>query len=1243
MNSMYRLRLAALFAAAGLPLGAYAQVAAPASQEAVTAPPQKQIPIETSTASPAEADTTVVLSPFEVTTAKDNGYAATETLAGTRLRTNLADIGGSISVYTAAFLNDIGAKDAGTLLQYTTNAQVGGALGTYTGLGNGASVDESGNLRSPQSAQRIRGLAAADNARDYYVTDIPFDTYNTDRIDILRGPNSLLYGLGSPAGIVNQSLAQAQFKNADSLDFQVDSWGSTRAALDINQQIIPGQLAIHLDALSDDRRYEQKQAFQNQKRIYGALRWDPQLFKSPSLHTSIKANIEHGTTSADRPRTVPPNDAFSAFWRSRTVSASNPFGGMGQASISNVYDPYRTDVSGGSYGALNSSTAGYQPYLSDVANQQQPVWFLNGATGQLYSAYGGYINNGAVNATGGFTGVSNGLVGKYQNGIDYVLSNLPAAAINYNLAGAQYGQYRNMSLLDPSVFNFYKNLIDGPSSHEWEHFTAGNVDISQTALNDHIGIDLSFDDQKYSNGANLLIGGSPTLTIDVTRNLANYFQTPGADGETSTTNPNYGRPVIVGAGNSGSGTSYDSTRKYLRASVFGELRGSDLNLNSFLTKLLGTQRLNGVAANEQYWTENRSWQDYANSQAWAGYWNGNSGATSAFTDRPPVALIYLGPSVVGRAGAAGSNVPGIQTNLGLASTGVNVFDTTWQGGTSYGSPYSVPSNLAAAFNSATAVTQASNPANYTGWNTGFTDNLISDLNGSNPNNLTLAQKALRETVSESGSYQGYFWNNAVVATLGWRYDEVKTKSVTALQNPANRTILNTDPSVYALPADFPAAQIVKGHSTSGSGVFHLNQFLPHDPLPFNVSLSYNESSNFQVTNTRVDVFGTPISNPTGKTYEYSTLLSTKDGKFSLRIGQYTTRIDNASAGIGSQNTLGSVISQGLRWRNVFLYHLGGYDLSTANQTSYRNTWTNAYPNETAAQAAAEEDAAITGWNNIQNHLQALGFFKAWGFTPTTSSALVNETTYLANPGAYAPDPSTVYAYAATAPQGFTVTANTESKGDEAEFTYNPLPNWRIAFNGAKTTAVRNDVGGPVIDSYVNYVTSQLINPDGTLTAAGKLPQFGSAASAIYPAIWGPFLANYQLLKLQEGAAVPELRKYRFNVITNYEFDHGVLKNVGFGGGYRWEDKVIVGYPVTAAGTFDLHNPYYGPSDGAVDLWATYHRPLVKGIQWSVRLSVRNALATDGLIPVSIEPDGKTWATVRTKPVQEFSLDNRFSF
>ena len=140
----------------------------------------------------AKDDDIVVLSPFEVTSTKDTGYQATETLAGTRIRTELKDVGGALSVYTKEFMQDIGATDAGSLLQYTTNAEVAGTLGTYTGLGNGTSVSEVGSLRSPSSAQRVRGLAAADVARDYFVSDIPFDTFNVDRVDIMRGPNSIL-------------------------------------------------------------------------------------------------------------------------------------------------------------------------------------------------------------------------------------------------------------------------------------------------------------------------------------------------------------------------------------------------------------------------------------------------------------------------------------------------------------------------------------------------------------------------------------------------------------------------------------------------------------------------------------------------------------------------------------------------------------------------------------------------------------------------------------------------------------------------------------------------------------------------------------------------------------------------------------------------------------------------------------------------------------------------------------------
>jgi len=89
--------------------------------------------------------------------------------------------------------------------------------------------------------------------------------------------------------------------------------------------------------------------------------------------------------------------------------------------------------------------------------------------------------------------------------------------------------------------------------------------------------------------------------------------------------------------------------------------------------------------------------------------------------------------------------------------------------------------------------------------------------------------------------------------------------------------------------------------------------------------------------------------------------------------------------------------------------------------------------------------------------------------------------------------------------------------------------------------------------------------------------------------------------------------------------------------------VIIGYPVTAKGSFDLSLPVYGPKEDAVDLWTSYERKLTKKLNWKIQINVRNAFAKDKLIPITIEPDGKTTASARVAPVQEWFLTNTVSF
>jgi outer membrane receptor protein involved in Fe transport len=1236
-----------LFAATASWQGLLAQTAAPAS-----AIPEKEEILQ--------------LSPFEVVADEDSGYVATSTLAGTRIRTDLRDVGSAISVITKEFMKDIGATDTGTLLQYTTNAEVAGTRGTYAGLGNGTSVDETGNLRAPGgNINRVRGLASADNTRDFFTTDIPWDGYNVDRIDIQRGPNSILFGLGSPAGIVNASLNGASFRNRGGIEYRTGSYGSHRASLDVNQVLIDNVLAVRFDGLYNRERYQQNPAFQDDKRVYGALRFDPQLFKDPGFRTSLKIKYENGEIEANRPRNVPPQDSITPWFRPINLDPNNLMGGMGKTVVPNGY-------------VLGSSASTFNPWMGGLVNQQQPLWFIDGASNQLYRIYGGFVNTGARNASGVPQGAGVNLIGQRYADVFSQVGTFSGYANNARLTNSQYGQYRNMSLTDPTVFDFYNQLIDGPTKNEWEGWDAYNVDLSQTAFNDRLGIQLTYDRQKYERGGQALLG-NPTLNIDILQNFQDYVVGPTNANNGNVANPNFGRPYV--AGGPGRGNSYESDRRNLRGSVFGEIRAADfLDRDGFLTKVLGKHRFNGVYSKEKYQTENRSWQMHANSTAYASF--KLQGNPDGIQNLPPVAVIYLGPSLASASSAAGAYISGIQSAVTLQDGNIYQFDSTWRNptGVNFSDTWNVPTNLQPFFNGSPVInpttgavypqlTQVSNPANYVGWNSNFHNTLLRYNDGQDLSLLTAAAKSLRQTTSYAGSWQGFLWNDAIVATAGWRYDEVQSKSVTAQPVQANRGALNLNPSVYKLPDAFPINQTFKDHSTAGGVVVHLNRLFSRDVLPINVSLSYNKSSNFQVTDLRRDIYGNSIGNPTGATKDYGVLLSTKDGKYSFRAIKYETSLAGASTQLDNSGIRNTIVDA-MNWRNIKVYYMSAYAWSTAGQTNLnpytgqRYLWDPVYVNtttgrpvasgnlasgpansrlETVTEANTRRDAAIKAINDFQVWLTGKGYFQAWNFGagPTTIAALQTRGEYEANPKQ--PDPVSVYDYR-TAPQmqGFAVTADTMSKGYEFEFTANPLPNWRIAFNASQTKAVRTNVGGPVLDELVTTMDALMAGP------AGDLVRFNSdySASNELRQAWNPWRGQYTLLKLQENTAASELRKWRYNVVTNYTFREGLLKSVSVGGSYRWQDKVVIGYPVVPAGalaSFDLDKPYYGPSEDAIDLWVGYERKINDKINWRIQLNVRNVGDDNGVIPISVQPDGRTWASVRIKPTQEWFVTNSFSF
>ena len=155
------------------------------------------------------------LSPFAVDAGDTSGYTARSSLAGTRLNTPLRDVASTVSVVTKQFLEDTNSTDLQELLVYTTGTEVNGIGGNFANPNENRVVGaiQDSQFRRPASSNRVRGLATADLTRDYFSTIVPMDSYNTDRVVINRGANAILFGLGSPAGIINNNTIRPLFGN----------------------------------------------------------------------------------------------------------------------------------------------------------------------------------------------------------------------------------------------------------------------------------------------------------------------------------------------------------------------------------------------------------------------------------------------------------------------------------------------------------------------------------------------------------------------------------------------------------------------------------------------------------------------------------------------------------------------------------------------------------------------------------------------------------------------------------------------------------------------------------------------------------------------------------------------------------------------------------------------------------------------------------------------------------------------
>lgn len=265
-------------------------------------------------AEPKAAETagqeTIQLSPFEVNGSADRGYLATNTLSGTRLNTKLSDLGESITVVTKQQMLDTAALDINDIFLYEANTE---GTGNFTSF----AIDSGGNVvdniqSSPQTSNRIRGLDTANIARNNSAgnSSIPIDLYNTEAVEISRGPNSNIFGLGNTAGTVNIIGTQANLtREISTFTLRGDNVGGYRASVDLNRPLLRGKLAVRGSWVYQSTGYVRKPSADETKRAQGAVTY------KPFSKTTIRASYESYHSYARRPNSVTPRDEVS-YWNS---------------------------------------------------------------------------------------------------------------------------------------------------------------------------------------------------------------------------------------------------------------------------------------------------------------------------------------------------------------------------------------------------------------------------------------------------------------------------------------------------------------------------------------------------------------------------------------------------------------------------------------------------------------------------------------------------------------------------------------------------------------------------------------------------------------------------------------------------------------------------------------------------------------------------------------------------------------
>src|SRR5215204_3057642 len=216
----------------------------------------------------------VVLSIFQVTGDKDEGYRSTQTTSGSRTLSNLRDTPTSISVLNRELLDDLMATKLSEALYFSITGEI------------------SDNTERTSEDFIFRGVSTNIKLRNGITWwGATSDSYNIERAEILRGPQAFLYGEGKASGVMNQQTKQANSRDAQSLKLMFGSNDLYRTELDVNRRLGP-KLAVRTVLVLQHENAFQHHTGRDFYGAFGTLNYRP--FKNTNINFELEYRLNDG-------------------------------------------------------------------------------------------------------------------------------------------------------------------------------------------------------------------------------------------------------------------------------------------------------------------------------------------------------------------------------------------------------------------------------------------------------------------------------------------------------------------------------------------------------------------------------------------------------------------------------------------------------------------------------------------------------------------------------------------------------------------------------------------------------------------------------------------------------------------------------------------------------------------------------------------------------------------------------------